>query len=100
MPLNNYDDMILNDRDSGAAPAAPAVEPATKYDAAVAAETQQQRSNIQASMNFAAEKEPSRMAKAMQMAREVGLDTGTVERNLEVVQKKQMIAGTDYDKMI
>ena len=98
MALNEYDDMMLNEKTQSPVPQLAA--PVDKYDAIAQDESYNKKANMTQSMIYAAEKEPSRMAKAIQMANEMDVDVDFVDRNMEQIEKKKKTVGVDYDALM
>jgi hypothetical protein len=99
--LNEYDDMMMKEKEQNALQANIASAPTgNKYDQIAEDEKYSQRASIAQSMTYAVEKEPSRMAKAIQMAKEFGVDADFVDRNMETIEKKNKTVGVDYDALM
>ncbi len=90
-PGNEYDDLL-----AGNEPAAGGNE----YVEMLNDEKGAQRSALQQSMFAAAQAEPDRKAKVLDLARRTDLPPELVDRNLEEVVKKDQLASTDYDQII
>jgi hypothetical protein len=113
MSINEYDNMMLNEKETNLAPAAqpgtdvasPAqtqlpTTPPNEYSGIMGAERDDRKNKLMSSMFVASQADPARIARSMQLAKDVGLDVGTVDRNLEDVQKQRWMVGNDYDKMM
>lgn len=94
MGINEYDDMM------GSSQGPEASDSANEYDSLIGGEREQRRANLQQSMTAAAATEPDRAARVVKLAKEVGLDTATVSRKLEDVERESYLANNDYDRMM
>lgn len=110
-PINEYDDMITNiSQESQPAQAAPAPQPASSnqvqvqapddYDSMLNQEKDAQKTQLQSSMMVAAQTEPDRRAKVLELSQKMNLPPNIVERNFDDVQKKAVQASVDYDGII
>jgi Large polyvalent protein associated domain 22 len=96
--LNEYDDMMLNEKTQ--APVPQLAAPVDKYDEIAQDESYNKKANMTQSMMYAAEKEPSRIVRAIKMAEELDVDVDFADRNMEKLEKKKLTMGVDYDALM
>lgn len=92
MAINEYDELAKN-LGNDAAPA-PAANP---YLALVQDEAQQTSSAVKQSMYVAAQGDPDRKAKVLELSQKMNLPPNVVETNFDDLQKKASVEPLDYD---
>ena len=90
MALNEYDELLT----TGQTPAA------NEYDALLADERDLQKTALRQSLNAATATPPDTAARALEYAERLNLPRGTVERNLEVIERRDAVERNDYDKLL
>jgi len=76
------------------------VELGNEYDALAAEENEVKKGIVAQSMYLGTGKDPDRMAKVMELSRQVNLPPDVVERNFDMVSRKQKLASNDYDSLV
>ncbi len=90
MAANEYDALLTE----GTAPAA------NEYDALLADERNDDRARLRQTMTAAAATEPDRAARALGYAERLNLPRGVVERNLDLVERRDAVERNDYDAIL
>lgn len=91
MALNEYDELLSN---NGEAPAA------NEYDALLADDRGFAQTRLRQAMTAAAATEPDRAARALEHAERLRLPRSVVERNLDVIERRDTVERNDYDALL
>jgi len=91
MALNEYDELLSN---NSAAPAA------NEYDALLADDRGFAQTRLRRAMTAAAATEPDRAARALEHAERLRLPRSVVERNLDVIERRDTVERNDYDALL
>jgi len=90
--LNEYDEMLENQEK-----AAPVQ--VNEYDALLDEQSQASKDMLNGSMLVAAQRNPDRHAEVLRLSKKLGVDADTVDRNLDLVKKKDL-EKNEYDDLI
>lgn len=90
MALNEYDELLS----TGQAPAA------NEYDALLAEERDRQKTALKQTLYRATATAPDTAARALEHAERLNLPRGTVERNLDVIERRDAVERNDYDLLL